>query len=432
MPDSAGTATAFLTGVKGNFETLGVNAHIKAQDTNCNLVKDNSVHSILKWAVDAGKHAGVVTTARVTHATPAASYAHSAFRDWENDAQLPREMDSNCKDIARQLIEDEPGRHLRVILGGGRKHFLPKSFVDQASNQNGGRNDENLIDKWLKMRKAEGLQSQQYKWINSTKGLHEVVSKYLDRIEYLFGLFNYSHMAFEEERDKSPDGEPSLTDMTTAAIRILSKNKNGFVLLVEGARIDHAHHKNLAGMALRETVSMDEAVEAAAKIVDMDETLIVVTADHSHTLSMNGYPVRGQNILGLTAQNDSTGVPIETLMYGNGPGHQSVRQAINQADATSLRHVHHSAVPMPESRHGGEDVALYSDGPFAHLFQGLVDQTFVAHVISFASCTGNYNTSSHCELTSSSSGTVSLVSLLLLSVSITLTGAQAIQWKAIY
>lgn len=413
VPDSAGTATAFLTGVKGNYETIGVNAHVKSQDTNCNLVKDSSVPSILKWAVDGGRHAGVVTTARITHATPAASYAHVAFRDWENDALLPKEMDAACKDIARQLIEDDPGRHLRVILGGGRKHFLPTSFVDPASNQNGARNDENLIEKWLSMRKAAGLQSHQYKWINSTKGLYEVGSKYLDRIEYLFGLFNYSHMTFEEERDRSPDGEPSLADMTSTAIKILSKNEKGFILLVEGARIDHAHHQNLAGMALRETVSMDEAVEAASKIVNMDETLIIVTADHAHTLSINGYPTRGQNILGLS-ENDTSGMGFETLMYGNGPGHAEPRQTA--ADTTKLRHAHHSAVHLSQSHHGGEDVAAYSDGPFAHLFQGLVDQTFIAHVISFASCTGNYNTSSHCgeRTTSAATRTPPLLSLLLI------------------
>ena len=68
VPDSAGTASAFLTGVKANFETLGVNAQVNSQETNCELIRQNSVPSILKWAVDSGKHAGVVTTTRITHA----------------------------------------------------------------------------------------------------------------------------------------------------------------------------------------------------------------------------------------------------------------------------------------------------------------------------------------------------------------------------
>lgn len=402
VPDSAGTATAFLSGVKGNYETLGVNAQVKALDTNCNLIKESSVPSILKWAVDAGKHAGLVTTARITHATPAASYSHTSYRDWENDALLPRELDPECKDIARQLIEDQPGRDLRVILGGGRKHFLPKNFVDPASDKNGGRSDDNLIEKWLTYKKEAGLQTHQYKWINSTRGLIDAQSKYLEKLEYLFGLFSYDHMAYEEERDRGQDGEPSLTEMTTTAIKILSKSATGFVLLVEGGRIDHAHHMNWAGMALRETVELDAAVEAAVKSVDMNQTLIIVTADHSHTLTMNGYPVRGNDITGLSGQNDSTSIPFETLMYTNGPGGQNGRVT---SDTPTARHTHYAAVPFEQSHHGGEDVAAFSDGPFAHLFHGLTDQTFVAHVISFASCIGTYNTSSHCDSLASSSPT---------------------------
>lgn len=416
VPDSAGTATAYLTGVKGNYNTLGVNAHVKSEDTNCNLIKESSVHSILKWAVDAGKQSGVVTTARITHATPAAAYAHTSYRDWENDALLPRDLDSECKDIARQLIEDDPGRHLRVIMGGGRKHFLPKNFVDPASNQNGGRNDVNLIEKWLTTKREAGLQSHQYKWINSTKGLSEVQSKYLERLEYLFGLFSFDHMDYEEERDRSQDGQPSLTEMTTTAIKMLNKSESGFVLLVEGGRIDHAHHMNWAAMALKETLELDAAIEAAVKLVDLDETLIVVTADHSHTLTINGYPVRGQEITGLSGQNDSTGLPFETLMYTNGPGGQNGRVPV--PDVASSRHAHYSAIPLEQSHHGGEDVALFSDGPFAHLFHGLTDQTFVAHVISFASCIGNYNSSDHCDIRSSLSSNTVTLNVWLLNLSI--------------
>ena len=412
MPDSAGTATAFLTGVKGNYETIGVNAHVSAQEKNCSLVRENSVPSILKWAVDAGKYAGLVTTTRVTHATPAASYAHSSFRDWENDAQLPSVVaDQGCKDIARQLVEDYPGRELRVVLGGGRKHFLPSSFVDPASNWSGGRKDESLIEKWIKNKKAAGLQSHQFKWVNSTKGLTD---KSLEQVEYLFGLFNYSHMAFEEERDQSPDGEPSLQEMTTAAIKLLRKGSKGFVLLVEGGRIDHAHHMNLAGVALRETLALDQAVEAAVKLVDLEETLVVVTSDHAHTLTLNGYPVRGQDILGSSGDKDSGGVAFDTLMYGNGPGHRE------PAAGQRVGRAHQSAVHLNESHHSGEDVVAYGDGPFAHLFQGLVDQTFVAHVISFAACIGNYGRATHC-VASASSPQVCLTPLLLcLSLSLAL------------
>lgn len=395
VPDSAGTATAFLTGVKANYETLGVNAQVKSGDTDCKKIQENSVPSILQWAVDSGKAAGVVTTTRITHATPAASYAHTSMRNWESDADKPPQLDKECSDIAKQLIFDSPGRKLRVIMGGGRRSFLTKTTNDPKANQTGYRlDDDDLIEEWLKMRRNEGLSRSEYLYINSTRGLHTVKDDPNNSVKYLFGLFNWTNMAYEAERDKSEDGEPSLKDMTTSAIKVLSKEKNGFVLLVEGGRIDHAHHQNLAGMALREVMSFDAAIEAAAKSVNLKETLIIVTADHAHTLTMNGYPLRGQSIFGYSDVNDTAGVPFPVLMYGNGPGHNSSRIQ----DHSNPRAVFPSAVQLnPDANHGGEDVGLYATGPFAHLFKGLKDQTFIAHAISFAACMGNYNNSHHCN-----------------------------------
>lgn len=81
---------------------------------NCSSVKGNQVTSVLEWAQKRGKATGIVTTTKITDATPAAAYSHSADRNWEDDSKL-RESDKDlCKDIARQLIEDEPGRNIRV------------------------------------------------------------------------------------------------------------------------------------------------------------------------------------------------------------------------------------------------------------------------------------------------------------------------------
>lgn len=116
--------------------------------------------------------------------------------------------------------------------------------------------------------------------------------------------------------------------MTTAAIKVLSKSETGFVLLVEGGRIDHAHHSNWANMALRETISFDNAIEAAMSMVDPSETLVIVTADHSHTLTINGYPDRGNSIDGFSdLKETATNMSVTTLMYGNGPGNTSPRIA---------------------------------------------------------------------------------------------------------
>lgn len=274
VPDSAATATAILSGVKTNFYTLGVNANVRLNDTNCQRIQQNHVHSIIKQAIDAGKSTGIITNTRITHATPAAAYAHVSNRRWECDSYVPRNLDPACKDIARQLVEDEPGSKINVIMGGGRRCFFGPNFQDPgASGQPGIRQDNrNLIDQWLQQRRSQS--DHNFAFVNSTQDLKSVD---VDKTDYLLGLFSFSHMNYEELRDQGPNGEPSLSEMTEVAIRILSKNPNGFVLLVEGGRIDHAHHENVAGVALRETIALSWAVQAARKMIDPRDTLLAVS-----------------------------------------------------------------------------------------------------------------------------------------------------------
>lgn len=86
--------------------------------------------------------------------------------------------------------------------------------------------------------------------------------------------------------------EPTLTKMVEKAIEVLSKNENGFFLFVESGRIDDAHHLNHARYALDETAELSKAVAMARAKLSVDDTLMLVTADHSHTMTYNGYPVR--------------------------------------------------------------------------------------------------------------------------------------------
>ena len=125
--------------------------------------------------------------------------------------------------------------------------------------------------------------------------------------------------------ERDPNKEPSLEEMTTTAINMLQKNKNGYVLLVEGGRIDMAHHDNYANLALYETIAFDKAIESALQMVSTDDTLVVVTADHSHAFTMNGYPSRGSDIRGIADNDEETNKPFTTLMYANGPGYQRDR-----------------------------------------------------------------------------------------------------------
>src|SRR5690606_18294284 len=97
-----------------------------------------------------GLATGIVTTTRITHATPAATYAHSPNRDWEDDTQVPREMGEECADIARQLVEFSHGDGIEVIMGGGRQHLLPASEADPEYPDKSGRRGDgrNLIAEW--------------------------------------------------------------------------------------------------------------------------------------------------------------------------------------------------------------------------------------------------------------------------------------------
>ncbi|RWS22320.1 alkaline phosphatase-like protein, partial [Leptotrombidium deliense] len=128
VADSAATATSYLGGVKTNQRNLGVSGNVKPFDCEASKISSNRVTSIIRWAQEAGKATGVVTTTRVTHATPAASYAHTANRKWEHNTN-----GTECEDIATQLVFGETGKNINVVLGGGRREFLPQMPHEQES-----------------------------------------------------------------------------------------------------------------------------------------------------------------------------------------------------------------------------------------------------------------------------------------------------------
>ncbi len=107
--------------------------------------------------------------------------------------------------------------------------------------------------------------------------------------DHLLGLFENFHMQYETDREGDVAGEPSLTEMTEKAIQVLQKNRRGYFLVVESGRIDHAHHVNNAQRALEDTKQLSAAVESVLDKVDLKDTLVIVTADHSHVFTMAGY-----------------------------------------------------------------------------------------------------------------------------------------------
>ncbi|XP_071109415.1 alkaline phosphatase-like [Haliotis cracherodii] len=396
-PDSAGTGTAFLCGVKANLGTLGLSS--AATRGNCSSAQGAEVTSIVDWAIAEGKSVGLVTTTRVTHATPAAAYAHSPERNWEADISTP-DTDGTCKDIALQLIEK---KKIQVILGGGRRAFMMASQTDPEthSTYKHRKDQRDLIKEWLFESSLEG-QTAKYVW--NKQQLAAIDPKDTD---YLLGLFEASHMQYDLERDTTPAGDPSIADMTRKAIQILQKNEKGFFLLVEGGRIDHGHHSNSAKKSLHDVVAFDKAVAEANRLVDISDTLTIVTADHSHVFNIGGYPKRGNNILGVVdpsyPNGPDDGMPRTTLVYGNGPLGQN-RVNLAEVDTTADYFSQEAAVKMPYETHSGEDVAIYARGPMAHLFHGVHEQHYIAHVMSYSACIGPYK--GNCERVTSQASTV--------------------------
>ncbi|KAL2301239.1 hypothetical protein Nmel_011805 [Mimus melanotis] len=225
--------------------------------------------------------------------------------------------------------------------------------------------------------------------------------------------------------------DPSLTEMMEAAITILSRNPEGFYLFVEdklglvplgpvrgGGRIDHGHHDGAAHKALTEAVEFDRAIERAGALTDEDDTLTVVTADHSHVFSFGGYTLRGSSIFGgalpcsgLAPSTASDGKNYTSILYGNGPGYPgSDRPNVDLDTAMDFEYLAQAAVPLSSETHGGEDVAILAKGPMAHLFHGVQEQTYVAHVMAYAACIEPY---SNCRQRDSAPG-IHATSLALL------------------
>ena len=386
VPDSAGTATAIHSGVKTRAGVIAVSPSVKRG--SCAESLTNSLPTVAEIAKAKGIGVGIVTTTRLTHATPATLYAHSAERNWENDSFLSASArQGGCRDIAHQLIEFKIGDGLDVAMGGGRREFV-------GSDLGGLRQDssDNLIQKWIN-------QDDNHQFVQDRSELFDI-----DVSKQVLGLFAKSHMTYIAER--TPDSvEPTLTEMTVKALQVLQNRENGYYLLVEGGRIDHGHHDGKPGYAMLETQEFARAIQAAVDIVDLDNTLVMVTADHSHVMTIAGYPTRGNPILGHIVSNDSQGEPRDepsldidgnpypTLAYINGPA--AAKSEEEWQFRPGLLEIYPSLVAIPyqepdgsttyDETHGGEDVALYAVGYGSELVGGVIEQNkiynFIAEVL---------------------------------------------------
>nr|1K7H_A Chain A, Alkaline Phosphatase [Pandalus borealis]1K7H_B Chain B, Alkaline Phosphatase [Pandalus borealis] len=391
VTDSAASATAYLTGVKTNQGVIGLDANTVR--TNCSYQLDESLftYSIAHWFQEAGRSTGVVTSTRVTHATPAGTYAHVADRDWENDSDVvhDREDPEICDDIAEQLVFREPGKNFKVIMGGGRRGFFPEEALDIEDGIPGEREDgKHLITDWLDDKASQGATAS-YVWNRD-----DLLAVDIANTDYLMGLFSYTHLDTVLTRDAEMD--PTLPEMTKVAIEMLTKDENGFFLLVEGGRIDHMHHANQIRQSLAETLDMEEAVSMALSMTDPEETIILVTADHGHTLTITGYADRNTDILDFAGISDLDDRRYTILDYGSGPGYHITedgkRYEPTEEDLKDINFRYASAAPKHSATHDGTDVGIWVNGPFAHLFTGVYEENYIPHALAYAACVGTGRT----------------------------------------
>ncbi len=402
-PDSAGTMSAIATGAKTRAGVLSIAQGPQRKD--CTGALAAPLLTLWELASTSGMATGVVTTTRITHATPGATFAHTPERNWENDTDLTDEAKTaGCTDIARQLVETPHARGFDVLMGGGRENFMPADQRDpEYDDKTGLRLDgRDLVAEW-KRRHPRGV----YAW---NRAQFEAAPDDAP----LLALFEPDHMQYEHDRAQDVAGEPSLAEMTRAAIARLSRNGAGYVLLVEGGRIDHAHHYGNAFRALTDTIALSDAVRVADEATSADDTLILVTADHAHTLTFAGYPVRGNPILGKVRGSsgeeeggalvvDGTGLPYTTLGYANGPGYTGASSAqpagpkrffhagsgyqaaegrpdLRDVDTEHPDYLQEAVLPLSNETHGGDDVGLWARGPGSTAVRGSVEQNAIFHI----------------------------------------------------
>ena len=411
-PDSAPTMTAMMTGVNTNQSVIGFDASTEPSDFN-NDGDGDAPWTLLELAKAQGMRVGAVSTAQITHATPAATYAHINQRNNENDIALqalPTDATYN----------ERLGGGVDVLMGGGRRFFVPSATADEEGS-NGSRTDgRDLRSEFV----AAG-----YSYVWNRSGFNALTPPHLP----VLGLFERGHMEYEADRLTDQGGEPSIKEMTVKAIQLLQGatrgSNKGYFLHVEGGRIDHAHHEGNAYRALTDAQALDEAIGAAVQMVNLKDTLIIVSADHSHVFNIAGYPMRplaelpypipshspgyaaagshGRGILDVVYDLDQTtghvseagdrnGVPYTVLGYLNGPGYRAGVRVDPRADPFPGRsgtmptgpwhqaYFQESAVPLGSETHSGEDVAIYAVGAGADLVRGTVQNTHIFHVMKSA------------------------------------------------
>lgn len=358
-PDSASTGTMWATGVK----TL--DERISQGPSSAIDVPGRNYESVMEKAHRRGMKVGDVSTAEITDATPAVQGAHISLRG----CQGPKDTAASCPKETKNagglgsIAEQEVDNHFDVLLGGGRARF--------EQTVTGGRDKGGSV--------VDSAKRQGYQYVTDAAGLRGARGD-----KPVLGLFNPGNMSLEWSgpaaatgkgnpaapcvENQRPATEPSLADMTTKAITLLEGGRHGFFLQVEGASIDKQDHATNACGQLGETVAFDKAVGVALDYQrEHPDTLVIATADHSHTSQIVSEDAGGSGLpTGYSTNVTTKDGQTLTLTYGTagygGAGTGPV------------------AAP-PSQQHTGATVPVWAIGPNATAVLGTNDHTDLFHTL---------------------------------------------------
>jgi alkaline phosphatase len=396
VTDSANSMSAYTTGHKSCVNAMGV--YCARNKNGLAHPKVETITELVKRR-NPGMGIGVVTNTEIEDATPAGMVAHVRRR-------------SDYDEIVRMFFEAKPD----VMMGGGTGFFLPKA--DKAGKR---KDEENYLEKF----KAAG-----YKFVANATEMKAAGSD--KATAQLLGLFHPGNLDGALDRLVLKKGsvaafpdQPDLADQTRAAIDILSRKPDGFVLMVESGLIDKYSHVLDWERAVYDTIMLDNAVAAAkAFAAGRDDTLIVVVADHTHPVSIIGTydderpGERLRDKLGIYDQAkfpnypkaDAAGYPGSVdvsrrlaFVFAGFPDHcasgkpylggpfkpaeEKDKQAVaNEVYCTpqAMRMQGNLPFTQPQGVHSADDVVLTAMGPGAEQFRGRIDNTRVFRVMATA------------------------------------------------
>jgi len=333
--DSAAAATAFASGVAVKNNVIALTA------------AGQEVRTVMDDAIAAGRRTGIVTTTRITHATPACFIAHIDDRDKEDE-------------IALQIVDSE----IDLIMGGGAQYFLSER--------------QNL---------QERIRERGWRLVESLEDCGKIQDD--DRV---LGLFASSHLPYVLDRDE-PDEEtsPTLAELTEIALDFIGPSRTGFFLLVEGGRIDHAGHANDVAGILGEMREFDDALAVTLEYQRKNpRTLVLVTADHeTGGLCVTYGPtevIMAQDLIAMTQAKSSVEVGIEKNTMRLGPAEAEplgVGRGIFYSPTyyassyTGLKESAKYKVSFGTGNHSTTPVAILARGPQEELFGGLHRSTWI-------------------------------------------------------